>query len=145
MNSVVNALEIVLADTYALYLKTQNYHWNVEGRDFKPLHEMFGSQYNDLFEAIDVIGELIRGIGSRTIGTFEDFSKLTNIKGGNKDADAEHMVADLLHDHELIGQTLGKASKVAQQAGDGVAASYLGERMAVHRKTAWMLKSTLVK
>jgi starvation-inducible DNA-binding protein len=145
MNTVVSALEVVLADTYALYLKTQNYHWNVEGRDFKALHEMFESQYNDLFTAIDAIGELIRGLGSRTIGTFEDFSRLTNIKSGNKDASAERMVADLLHDHELIGQTLGKAAKVAEQNGDGVVASCLGERMSVHRKTAWMLKSTLAK
>ncbi|MDR0595677.1 MAG: DNA starvation/stationary phase protection protein [Puniceicoccales bacterium] len=145
MNSVVNALEVVLADTYALYLKTQNYHWNVEGQDFKPLHEMFKEQYDDLFEAIDVVGELIRGLGSRTMGTFGDFSRLTNIKDGNKDASAAQMVSDLLHDHEIIGQTLGKASKIAQEADDGVVASYLGSRMAVHRKTAWMLRSTLAK
>lgn len=145
MNAVVNTLEVVLADTYALYLKTQNYHWNVECGNFKALHEMFESQYDDLFAAIDVVGELIRGLGSKTIGTFEDFSRLTNIKSGNKDANAERMVADLLHDHELIARTLGKAMEVAEQNGDGVVASFLGERMSVHRKTAWMLRSTLVK
>ncbi|MDR0679491.1 MAG: DNA starvation/stationary phase protection protein [Puniceicoccales bacterium] len=145
MNSVVSALEVILADTYALYLKTQNYHWNVEGQDFKPLHEMFEKQYDDLFEAIDVVGELIRGLGSRTIGTFGDFSRLTNIKDGNKDASATQMVSDLLHDHELMGQTLGKALKVAQEAGDEVVASYLGSRMMVHRKTSWMLRSTSAK
>jgi starvation-inducible DNA-binding protein len=143
MNAVVNVLETVLADTYALFLKTQNYHWNVEGRNFKALHDMFESQYNDLFAAIDTVGELIRSLGSRTIGTFEDFARLTNVKGGDRNASGERMVADLLHDHELIGQTLSLAIEVAEDNGEAVVAALLGERMARHKKIAWMLRSTL--
>jgi starvation-inducible DNA-binding protein len=140
---IVSALEVVLADTYALFLKTQNYHWNVEGKNFKALHEMFESQYEDLFEAIDTAAELIRSFGSKTIGTFESFSKLTNIEDGNRDSDAEHMLKDLLHDNELIERTLAKALEATKGANDEVVSSFLCDRMAVHRKNAWMLKSTL--
>jgi starvation-inducible DNA-binding protein len=145
MNSVANALETVLADTYALLLKTHNYHWNVEGSNFKALHEMFQSQYEDLFEAADGVAELIRTLGEKTIGTFDDFARLTNIKNGNKDATAEQMLFDLLHDHESIVQAMVKASAIAQKAGEEVTVAFLGDRMATHKKTAWMLRSTLAK
>lgn len=142
MNNIVTTLEVVLADTYALFLKTQNYHWNVEGPNFKMLHEMFESQYDDLFKAIDTIAELIRELGHKTIGTFEDFVRLTHIKSGDKNSTTKQMLEDLLHDNELLEKTLFDALKVAQEMNDEVVAAFLGERMSIHRKNVWILKST---
>jgi starvation-inducible DNA-binding protein len=142
VKQVASALEVVLADTYALFLKTQNYHWNVEGQNFKALHEMFEAQYDDLFEAIDTTAELIRGLGQKTIGTFGDFAKLTNIEDGDSGADARHMLEDLLHDNELIERTLAKAFEASDEAKDEVVSSFLCDRMTVHRKNAWMLRSS---
>jgi starvation-inducible DNA-binding protein len=133
-------LETVLADYYALYLKTQNYHWNVEGPRFKELHEVFEKHYKDLAEAIDTVAELIRGLDSKTIGTFSAFAKLTNIKDGNAEFGAEKMLEDLLNDHIIIEKTLIKALKEAQKVSDDVVASFITDRLTVHRKNIWLMK-----
>ena len=140
---VVVALKAVLADNYMLYLKTQNYHWNVEGVRFKYLHLMFEEQYQELAVAIDTIAELIRGLGAKAPATFGAYSENTILKPGDECATAEQMLVDLHNDQVAIAQTLHKALKAAQDSEDEVVAGFLIERLTVHRKTAWMLKSSM--
>ncbi len=139
---VVDALKNVLADNYALYLKTQNYHWNVEGANFRGLHLLFEEQYTDLTMAIDTVAELIRGLGEKAPGTFDAYTKNTTIKPGNENASAEQMVKELTDDQAAIQKTLQTALEAAQKAGDEVVAGFMIERLTVHRKAAWMLKSS---
>lgn len=141
--TVVKSLKLVLADSYALYLKTQNYHWNVEGPHFKSLHVLFEEQYTDLAAAVDTVAELIRGLGEKAPGTFEAFSKLTTITPGKEKITAQNMVKELTNDQETISKTLQKALEAAQKVGDEVVAGFMIERLTVHRKAAWMLKSSL--
>lgn len=140
--SLVKKLEIVLADTYALYLKTQNYHWNVEGARFKELHETFESHYDDLAEAIDTVAELIRGLGEKTPGSFEFFAKNTNIKPAKEGISDVEMVNDLLEDQKVIEASLRNALKAAEDADDPVVVDFLTGRLVTHRKNAWMLRSS---
>lgn len=142
-NQVAESLKTVLADSYALYLKTQNYHWNVTGPNFNSLHTLFEQHYTELALAIDEIAELIRGVGEKSPGSFKAFEALTSIKAGNENAKAEVMVKELASDHELIQKTLLLALEVAQESDDEVVIGALTERLTVHRKTEWMLKSSL--
>lgn len=141
-NPVIVSLKLVLADNYMLYIKTQNYHWNVEGPRFKGLHLMFEEQYKDLGDAIDVVAELIRGLGEKAPGTFNAYAANTAIKPGNENATADQMLKELAEDQETIQKTLLNALKIAQESSDEVVAGFLIERLTVHRKTAWMLKSS---
>lgn len=143
MKNLANALELVLADTYALFLKTQNYHWNVEGCCFKENHELFEKHYDDLFEAIDVCAELIRGLGVKVDGTFSNFSKICTIKDGNMHLSSNEMLEDLANDQHVIEKTLKKALEAAKKADDEVVAGFIADRMTVHRKNAWFLKSSI--
>jgi len=140
---VVDALKSLLADYYALYLKTQNYHWNVEGQNFRALHLLFEEQYTDLATAIDTIAELIRGLGEKAPASFDFYSKSATIKSGNENAKAEQMVKELAEDQSLIQKTLQNAFDAAQKSGDEVVIGFAIERMTVHRKAAWMLRSSL--
>ena len=99
---ITTNLKEVLADSYILYLKTQNYHWNVTGHHFKSLHLMFEEQYKDLFLAVDLIAERIRALGEKAPGTFKSYSKVTNIKEGDENLDADSMVKDLANDQKII-------------------------------------------
>jgi starvation-inducible DNA-binding protein len=141
--TVVDALKNVLADNYALYLKTQNYHWNVEGANFRGLHLLFEEQYTDLTMAIDTVAELIRGLGEKAPGTFDAYAKNTTIKAGDENASAEQMVKELTEDQAVIQKTLQTALEAAQKVGDEVVAGFMIERLTVHRKAAWMLKSSM--
>ena len=141
---VTDALKTVLADSYALYLKTHNYHWNVEGANFRSLHIMFEEQYTDLAVAVDEIAERIRSLGEKAPGTFSKFSTLSTIKEGDENADAQFMVKDLAESQNAIIQSLKSALESAQNVGDEVTAGILIDRMSVHEKAAWMLKSTAV-
>lgn len=141
---ITESLNIVLADSYALYLKTHNYHWNVVGPNFRSLHMMFEQQYTDLAVAVDDIAERIRSLGEKALGTFSEFSELTSIKEGNKSADANDMVKDLAQSQDQIVGSLKKALNIARKADDEVTADLLIGRMAIHEKAAWMLKSTVV-
>lgn len=142
MEDLTNALEKVLADTYALLLKTQNYHWNIEGHCFMESHTLFERQYNDLFEAVDVCAELIRGLGKKVDGTFSVFSKNCTIKDGVSGLTADKMLEDLANDHAVvIEKTLKCALNAAKKADDEVAAGFIAGRMAFHKKNAWLLKS----
>ena len=140
---VIEGLKNVLADNYALYLKTQNYHWNVEGPNFKGLHSLFEEQYTDLAEAIDTVAELIRGLGEKAPGTFDTYIKRTSIKPGNENASAQQMIQDLLESQTLIQKTLQQCLEIAQKAGDEVVAGFMIERLTFHRKASWILKSSL--
>lgn len=140
---VVDSLKTVLADSYALYVKTQNYHWNVEGSNFKALHMLFEEQYTDLAMAIDTTAELIRGLGEKAPGTFDAYTKNTSIKPGNENASADQMVKELTEDQGAIQKTLQSTLEAAQKAGDEVVAGFVIERLTLHRKAAWMLKSSL--
>lgn len=140
---VVEQLEHLLASSYVLYLKTQNYHWNVTGINFKSLHELFEEQYKELAEAIDEIAEVIRALGAKAPASFEAYSKLSVIKNGNENADSIDMIKALSKDQESISELLQHALEIAQQNYDEVTADLFIERMAVHRKNKWMLDSSL--
>jgi len=141
--NVSNSLKIALADSYLLYLKTQNYHWNVTGPNFKSFHLMFEEQYNDLFLAVDLIAERIRSLGEKAPGTYAQYIKLTNLKEGDENLDANSMVKELASDQDLIAKTLTNVLKEAQAVGDEVTAGIATDRIEIHQKNAWMLKSSL--
>jgi starvation-inducible DNA-binding protein len=136
---VIENLHHVLADTYALYLKTQNYHWNVTGSNFGELHKMFQGQYDDLAEAVDSIAERIRALGAKVPATFKTFDKKCHIKDGNEKATWQSMVKELANDQHSIVKVLTACAKVSEASGDLVTMDLMIERMAVHQKNAWML------
>jgi starvation-inducible DNA-binding protein len=137
------ALDKILADSYILMLKTQNYHWNVVGENFKALHELFQTQYEDLFSAIDEIAERIRTLGSKVEGSFEHFKKLSDFRNANKNFHRKEMIQDLLNDHELIAKILREAIKLAQSEGDEISADLFIQRAKIHEKNIWMLTSSI--
>lgn len=140
---VAEALKFILADTYTLYLKTLNYHWNVTGPLFQPLHQEFEKQYKDLSEAVDTIAEQIRALGSPAPGSYKSFAKLANIEEADdgKTVKALDMLDQLVKDHEAAIKSATKALKIAQDAKDEGSADLLIERIRNHEKTAWMLRS----
>lgn len=142
-NQTLESLKKVLANSYALSLKTQNYHWNVEGPNFKSLHELFDAQYNELADAIDVIAERVRALASKVDGTFEDFQSLSKIKSGNKNLKNDAMVKDLIEGHEIVVEALKVGTKAAQEEGDEASADIFIGRCQVHEKAIWMLRSSL--
>jgi starvation-inducible DNA-binding protein len=139
----IQLLEKALADSYALLLKTQNYHWNVVGENFKALHELFNAQYEEIFAAIDELAERIRALGSKVEGTFENFQKLSKFKSGDKNLDAEMMIKDLAADHESLAKTLTAGIKITQEEGDEATADIFINRKKSHEKAVWMLESSL--
>lgn len=140
---VAEALKPALADTFTLYLKTLNYHWNVRGPMFQPLHGMFEEQYTDLAEAADDLAEHIRILGFSTPGSYKSFSKITHIKEADDSVQtrAKDMIANLQADHETVIKTLRNALRAAEKVEDDGTADLLAGRMRVHEKTAWMLRS----
>jgi len=139
---VTEELKKVLADSYTLYLKTQNYHWNVTGPSFRSLHLMFEEQYTDLAAAVDEVAERIRALGDKAPGSFSQYGKTTSIKEGNENAKSIDMVKELANDQEVILKTLKNALDAAQEAEDEVTADLVIGRMTTHEKNAWMLKSS---
>lgn len=139
---VVEALKVSLADSYTLYLKTQNYHWNVTGPQFKGLHTLFEEQYTELAGAVDELAERIRALGEKAPGSYREFSKLATIKEAAGTEDAKTMVTTLKSDHLKLAQTLTKAIQAAQNAEDEGTVDMLGGRIAAHQKQAWMLEAT---
>jgi starvation-inducible DNA-binding protein len=140
---VTDALKAALADTYTLQLKTQNYHWNVEGTHFRSLHLLFEEQYNELFAAVDVIAERIRTLGEKAPGTNTEFAKLTKVKEGNASFDDFEMVKDLYNTNLAVANILKKGIDKAETADDPATADLLTQRVAVHEKAAWFLRSSL--
>lgn len=141
--SLTEALQRVLADTYALYLKTQNYHWNVKGPSFRSLHKLFESQYTDYAEAIDEIAERIRILGELAPGSFDIYNKLKSIEDANPTASAADMIKHLADDQDLLIQCLKSAISTAASMEDEVTVGLLTDRVAVHEKNRWMLSSSL--
>jgi starvation-inducible DNA-binding protein len=140
---VADELKHFLADTYALYLKTQNFHWNVKGADFYSLHKMFEEQYIELAAAIDEIAERIRSIGSHTPASFSQFAQLTSIEEEKNEISSHEMLQKLLRDHEIMAANALEIIPKAQKAHDEGTADLLIERSKVHDKVVWMLKSSL--
>ena len=131
----------VLADTYTLYLKTQNFHWNVTGPMFRTLHLMFEEQYIDLADAVDLIAERIRALGAFAPASFVAYSRLGSIEESESVPAAEEMIAQLLAGHEQVARTARGVLTTADAASDQSTADMLTARLQVHEKTAWMLRS----
>lgn len=140
---LIQAMHLVLADTYALYLKTQNYHWNVTGPEFKSLHLLFEEQYNDLATAIDELAERIRMLNSKVTASLQKFNQDKTIEDADHTFAAEKMVSDLAHDQQKIIKTLHAALRLAQAANDEVTTGMLTERISQHEKNQWMLSSSI--
>ena len=140
---VIENLKTVLADSYSLFLKTQNYHWNVTGPNFQALHLMFENQYNDLFSAIDIIAERIRALGEKSPGSYSSFAKMTCINEGDVNHNATTMIKELAKDQEKIVESLYKTLKSAQAVGDEATVDIIISRIEIHQKNAWMLNSSL--
>ncbi|KTD19956.1 starvation-inducible DNA-binding protein [Legionella lansingensis] len=142
MDDVIKKLSILMADTYAVYLKTQNYHWHVTGANFKAMHELFEMQYIELAEAVDTIAERIRALGHQTPATFREFENLKRIKDGDAKKSANEMVTELAHDHDSLIKDLNQALVFAQEKHDEGTATLLGDRIVAHEKARWMLNAS---
>ena len=141
--AIAAGLSRVLADTYTLYLKTHNFHWNVEGPMFNTLHLMFMEQYTELWNALDAIAERIRSLGYPAPGTYAEFGKLASIQETEGVPEALEMVRLLVSGHEAVARTARGAFPAAEKGGDESTADLLTQRLQVHEKTAWMLRSLL--
>lgn len=140
---LADGLAHLLADSYTLFLKTHNFHWNVKGPMFQTLHLMFETQYNELALAVDAIAERIRALGYPAPGTYQEFAKLTTIKEPQGVPGAREMIAQLVEGQESVIKTARSIIPVAETSHDEVTAGLVTARMEVHEKTAWMLRSLL--
>ena len=143
--AIADGLSRLLADTYTLYLKTHNFHWNVEGPMFNTLHLMFETQYTELALAVDAIAERIRALGYPAPGTYAAYAKLSSIKEEQGVPSAEGMIKQLVAGQEAVVKTARSVFPTADKVGDEPTADLLTQRMQVHEKTAWMLRSLLQK
>lgn len=140
---IAAGLSRLLADTYTLYLKTHNFHWNVTGPMFNTLHLMFEKQYTELAIAVDEIAERIRALGVQAPGSYAQFAELTGIEEETGVPAAEEMIAQLVKDQESVARTARGVFPVAHKAADEPTADLLTQRMQIHEKTAWMLRSMI--
>jgi starvation-inducible DNA-binding protein len=141
--TIANGLSRLLADSYTLYLKTHNYHWNVTGPQFNTLHTMFEGQYTELAAAVDEIAERIRALGIPAPGSYGEFSALTEIDEAVGGENADGMIRQLVTGQETIVRTARDVFPAADKAHDEPTADLLTQRMQVHEKNAWMLRSML--
>ena len=142
-SKIAEGLSRLLADTYTLYLKTHNFHWNVTGPMFNTLHAMFMGQYTELSTAVDEIAERIRALGHPAPGSYAQFAKLTSIREETGTPTAEEMLRQLVEGQETVVRTAREVFPLADAARDEPTADLLTQRMQVHEKTAWMLRSML--
>lgn len=142
---IADGLSHLLADTYTLYLKTHNFHWNVTGPMFQTLHLMFEQHYNELSLAVDLIAERIRALGHYAPGSYADYARLTSIPEADGVPKAEDMIRQLVEGHETLCRTARSIFPSVERAGDEPTADLLTQRLQVHEKTAWMLRSLLEK
>lgn len=140
---IVKGLSVLLADSYTLYLMTHNFHWNVKGPQFNSLHLMFMTQYTEQWNALDMIAERIRALGYPAPGTYKQFVKLATIKEVEGVPNATEMVRHLVAAQEATARTARKLFPVVDAANDQPTADLLTQRLEVHEKTAWMLRSLL--
>ncbi len=143
--NIAQGLSHLLADTYTLYLKTHYFHWNVTGPMFNTLHLMFETQYNELALAVDLIAERIRALDVYAPGTYREFVKLASIKESDAVPKAQDMIAELVAGHEAVCRTARSVFPSADAASDEATADLLTQRLQLHEKTAWMLRSMLEK
>ncbi|UTH75476.1 Dps family protein [Chromobacterium sp. IIBBL 290-4] len=142
---IAHGLSRLLADSYTLYLKTHNFHWNVTGPMFNTLHLMFETQYNELSLAVDAVAERIRALGHYAPGSYADYARLTAIPEASGVPKADDMIRQLVEGHETLCRTARSVFPVVERAGDEPTADLLTQRLQVHEKTAWMLRSLLEK
>ena len=140
---IVEGLSKLLADSYTLYLMTHNFHWNVTGPQFNSLHSMSMTQYTEQWNALDLIAERIRALGFAAPGTYQQFVKLTAIKEVEGVPDAQEMLRLLVNAHETVARTARNLFEVVDEVNDQPTADLITQRLDVHEKTAWMLRSTL--
>lgn len=141
--AIAKGLSELLADSYSLYLMTHNFHWNVTGPMFNTLHTMFMAQYTEQWAALDLIAERIRSLGEPAPGTYKEFSKLTSIKEVAGTPKAMDMVRYLVKAQEATAKTARKLFPLVERANDQPTADLLTQRLDIHEKTAWMLRSIL--
>ena len=141
--AVAQGLGRLLADSYAVYLKTHGYHWNVRGPNFASLHTLFMDQYTEEWTALDDIAERIRALGEFAPQGYGAFANLTGIKDGNPESDWEGMVRELQQDNEEVCRTAHAIFPIAEKAGDQATMDLITQRFQAHEKHAWMLRSTL--
>lgn len=141
--AIAEGLSRLLADSYTLYLKTHNFHWNVTGPMFNTLHLMFETQYTELATAVDLIAERIRALGAPAPGSYADFARLSTIKDAQGVPKAEDMIRELVAGQEAVVRTARAVFPLVEKAGDQPSADLLTQRMQVHEKNAWMLRSLL--
>ena len=142
---LADGLSRLLADTYTLYLKTHNFHWNVTGPMFQTLHLMFETHYNELALAVDLIAERIRALGHVAPGSYRAYAKLSTIREEEGVPAATAMIGSLVKGHEAVAKTARAVFPVAEAANDQPTADLLTQRLQIHEKTAWMLRSLLAK
>ena len=140
---IAAGLSRLLADSYTLYLKTHNYHWNVEGPMFNTLHLLFETHYTELATAVDEIAERIRALGVKAPGSYSEFSKLATVTEADGGEDAEEMIRQLVLGQEAVARTARDVFPAAEAASDEPTADLLTQRMQIHEKNAWMLRSML--
>jgi starvation-inducible DNA-binding protein len=140
---VVDATAKLLADSYTLYLKTHNYHWNVTGPMFTTLHTLFETQYTELALAVDEIAERIRALGAKAPGSYTDFERLSAVKEAKRVPRDVEMIRELAADCDTVAKTAGALVTAAQRAGDEASADLGIRRIQVAQKNAWMLRSHL--
>lgn len=140
---IAEGLSRLLADSYTLYLKTHNFHWNVTGPMFQTLHLMFETQYTELATAVDLIAERIRSLGEPAPGTYQEFAKLSSIKETSGVPAAKEMIKQLVAGQEAVVKTARSVFPTVEAANDEASADLLTQRMQLHEKTAWMLRSLL--
>lgn len=142
-HEIAAGLSRLLADSYLLYLKTHNFHWNVTGPFFSTLHALFEEHYTELATAIDDIAERIRALGIYAPGSLSQYQELASIQEENGRPDAKHMVEQLVTDHEAVIQTARSVLPLADKADDEASLDLLTQRLHIHEKTAWILRSQL--
>lgn len=141
--AVVKELSKTLADAYTLYLMTHNFHWNVTGPMFSTLHNLFMTQYTEMWQALDAIAERIRALGHYAPGTYAEYAKLSSITEPDHVPDATEMISMLMAGNEAVAKTARQAFAIADEVNDQPTADLLTQRLDVHEKNAWMLRSLL--
>ena len=141
--NTAQALKHLLADSYTLYLKTHNYHWNVTGPMFTTLHTLFETQYTELALAVDEIAERIRALDERAPGSYKEFAELSTVEDADGVPAAQDMIRDLVRDYDKVVASAKKVFEAAEEAGDQASGDLAVRRMDVSEKNAWMLRSHL--
>ncbi len=141
--AIASGLARLLADSYTLYMKTQNYHWNVEGPMFNTLHLMFEGHYTELATAVDEIAERIRALGVKAPGSYSEFARLASVEEAKGGESAEEMIRQLVIGQETVARTAREIFPAAEKASDEPTADLLTQRIQSHEKNAWMLRSML--